>query len=144
MSVEHNKALVQRFFSFLNDKEHVNVVRDLVANDCLVNGQPTRISDLQDLILMLRTAFPNERVIVETCIAEGEYVAVRLTSSATHTGHWCSPLGVIPPTGKPCSQSGMHFFRISGGRIVELWTEWNVLGQLQQLGVVQTPDLVEA
>jgi steroid delta-isomerase-like uncharacterized protein len=142
MSREQHKDLVQRFVCILNDKEHVNALRELLADHCLVNGHPMRLADLQDFTVMMRTAFPDEQLTVETIVAEGDWVAMRISSQATHRGPWSSPLGIIPPTQQTWSQTGMQFFRVHDGLIRELWTEWNVLGQLQQLGAVAALDLV--
>ena len=136
MGANSNKDLVERFFSFLNHQEHVNVLPSLLDDPFTMNGVPDSCQALQDLILMLRSAFPDERLTVETLIVEDDYVVARLTSHATHTGTWISPVGPIAPTGKQVTQTGMHIFRMRGERIAELWTEWDVVGLLQQLDVI--------
>lgn len=42
----------------------------------------------------------------------------------------------IQPTGKPVTVSGFDYFRIAGGKIVEMWQEVDQLGMMQQLGVI--------
>jgi predicted ester cyclase len=45
----------------------------------------------------------------------------------------------IAPTGKQVTVSGLSLFRLSGGKIVEERANWDTLGMLAQLGVVQVP-----
>lgn len=62
-------------------------------------------------------------------IAEGDRVAVRLTSSARHTGKFMG----IDPTGKRYSIDEIHIFRIRDGQVVEHWHEFDKLALLAQL-----------
>ena len=45
----------------------------------------------------------------------------------------------IPPTGKEATVTSMDIYRIVDGKIVEQWTESDMFGLMQQLGVVPTP-----
>ena len=40
------------------------------------------------------------------------------------------------PTGKLIAMTGMEIFRIENGRIADLWGEANLLGLMQQLGIL--------
>jgi len=46
------------------------------------------------------------------------------------------PLPGIPPTGKEATLTFTDIYRIVDGKIVEQWTEGNLLSLLQQLGVI--------
>ena len=56
----------------------------------------------------------------------------RWTARGTHTGD----LWGIAGTGKDITVTGTSVDRISGGRIIESWSNWDTLGLMQQLGVV--------
>ena len=43
------------------------------------------------------------------------------------------------PTNKELSWTGITIDRISEGRIVESWANWDMMGMMQQLGVVHAP-----
>ncbi len=69
---------------------------------------------------------------VEQQFAEGDLVATRWTARGTHEGELIG----IQPTGKQVTVSGMTTFRLSGGKIVEEFTQWDNPGMLQQLGAI--------
>jgi len=75
-------------------------------------------------------AFPDTRTFVEDVIAEGDKVAVRWTTRATHKeSSWASSRPAI------CyGNGGIGIFRFLGGKIVESWDEYEALGLLRQLG----------
>ena len=77
-----------------------------------------------------RRAFPDS---IDIQLAEGEMVATRATSRGTHRGVFMG----IEPTNKELSWTGITIDRISEGKIVESWTNWDVMGMMQ-LGVVLT------
>jgi predicted ester cyclase len=62
-------------------------------------------------------------------IAEGDRVAVRLTTSARHTGQFMG----IDPTGERYSIDEIHIFRIRDGQVIEHWHEFDKLALLRQL-----------
>lgn len=70
------------------------------------------------------------RFEIRDVIAEDDRVAVRLTTSARHTGRF---LG-IEPTGNRYEINEIHIFRIREGQLVEHWHEFDraaLLGQLK-------------
>jgi predicted ester cyclase len=63
-------------------------------------------------------------------------VATRITATAKHNG----PFQGIAPTGKSVHTTGLVLHRVKDGLITEEWTEFDMLGLLQQIGAV--PELV--
>ena len=63
---------------------------------------------------------------------EGDTAAARFTITGTDTGGFMG----MPPTGKSVTVTGMDFMRFRDGKIVEHWGEMDMLGLLQQLGVI--------
>jgi predicted ester cyclase len=45
----------------------------------------------------------------------------------------------IPPTGRTAAVTGITIQRLQDGKVVEGWTNWDVMGTLQQLGVAPRP-----
>jgi predicted ester cyclase len=56
----------------------------------------------------------------------------RFTSRGIHSG----PLGNIPTTGKAGSVTGMVLFRFEKDQVAEVWVNIDMLGLLQQLGII--------
>jgi predicted ester cyclase len=65
-------------------------------------------------------------------ITEGDKVVVRGTFRGTHQGVMMG----IPPTGKQVTVTLIDVNRIEGGKLVERWGITDMLGMMQQLGVI--------
>jgi steroid delta-isomerase-like uncharacterized protein len=78
------------------------------------------------------SAFPDLDRTIEDLVAEGDKVVARWTAKGTHTGDFQG----IAPSGRVATSSGITIFRIADGRIVEEWSESDMLGLLQQLGAI--------
>ncbi len=80
----------------------------------------------------IRAAFPDVHIQVHAQVAEGDMVASHYTVRGTHLGEFMG----APPTGRPISVEAMTLHRLSGGRIAQSWTCWDVVGFLQDIGVL--------
>jgi len=81
---------------------------------------------------VLIAAFPDFQITVEDQVAAGDKVVVRWTDTGTHLGEFAG----AAPTGKPLLLTGIDILRIAGGRIVERWSEYDMLSVVEELGVV--------
>jgi ketosteroid isomerase-like protein len=140
MSTEHNKQLVLRWKEERN-QGNVNVVDDLCTPDCVLHmsGLPTPgpvrgRQAFKHLFAAYLAAFAFHSM-PEFLVAEGDLVVVRETYRLTHQGEFQG----IAPTGKDVSVTGTEIYRIVDGMFVEQWVEADMLGLLQQLGVVPAP-----
>jgi steroid delta-isomerase-like uncharacterized protein len=85
-----------------------------------------------------RQAFPDIQTTTEDLIAEGDKVVVRWTTSGTHLGD-TEVFG--PATGNRIEITGITIQRFDEeGKIAEGWTNADMLGQMQQLGMAPGPD----
>ncbi len=137
MSAEENKAIVRRAWEKVINQGNLAAADEIFAADYVYHtpGSP----DLHGLeegvkqpVSMQRTAFPDIHFTVEDIIAEGDMVAHRWSAIGTHRGEFMG----IPPTDSQVTMTGIVFSRISGGKVVEDWAVSDMLGLLQQLGVV--------
>ena len=80
----------------------------------------------------LLTAFPDSNFIVDDVVAEGDKVAVRHRLQGTHQAE----LQGIPATGRQVEIGGIVIFRIENGMVAEAWLNADIMGMMQQLGVV--------
>jgi predicted ester cyclase len=84
---------------------------------------------------MLRGAFPNLEVTVEDQVAEGDRVVTRWITRGTHKGEFQG----IPPTGRQVAITGITIFLVADDKLLEGWSNADMLGMLQQLGAVPEP-----
>ena len=139
MSTEDNKALVLRWKDEIWNKRNLNIVENLYAPDYVghIVGTPGPVRGRQALRQLLAVYFAafDIQITSEFLIAEGNMVAVYDTFRFKHTG----PFQGIPPTGKEATLTSTDIYRMVDGKIVEQWTEGNLLSLMQQLGVLPTP-----
>jgi steroid delta-isomerase-like uncharacterized protein len=83
-----------------------------------------------------RSAFPDIQVTIEEQVAEGDKVVTLWTFRGTHQGE----LGGMPASGNQVTVKGMSMDRISGGKFVETWDNYDALGMMQQIGAVPSPE----
>ena len=88
---------------------------------------------------VLFDAFPDFHVTVEDMLAEGDKVMYRGRVSGTHTGEFMG----AHPSGKRFEVTEMHVDRVAGGKIVEHWGLLDIMGMLQQIGVIHEPEEAE-
>lgn len=139
MSVEENKILVCRTVEEAWNRGNLSVVDEHLSPDYihhnLPRGMPHDREGYKQTIRMHRQAFPDFHLTIEDVVAEGDKVVLRFKWSGTHKGEY---LG-IPPTGKQITVTAICIHRIEGGKVVEQWAEVNVMGMMQQLGVLPPP-----
>lgn len=138
MDPETNKAIIRRLYDGLFNGGDLAVAGDLLDPDYVGHDPPDSPAPLRGPAAMaegarhLRAAFPDCRFVVEELIAEGDAVAARVALTGTHAG----PLGTLAPTGRRVAVTGTVTYRLSAGRIVASWGNWDNLGLLRQLGLL--------
>ena len=142
MSAEENKVVARRYFEAGN-RNDLDAWDALCAPDMVLLlgfAEPVRgLAGVKGFTAAFHAAFAPFYLRVEDLIAEGDKVVARWTTGGTHAGPLPSPGGVIPPTGKEVAMSGISVLRLAGGRIVEERVQADVLGMMQQLGVLPVP-----
>jgi predicted ester cyclase len=135
MSTEENKALDRRYVEEVLNKGNIDVIDEIMAPEYVghVTGFPlaNREGDKQ-FISMLRSAFPDIHFTIEDQIVEGDKAVHRMTARGTHKGEFNG----IPSTGKRATVSVTNINRFAGGKVVEAWAVIDLLGLMQQLGVI--------
>ena len=135
MSTEDNKAIVRRLLEEGFNQKNLAVFDELYAPNFVYRLALTTIEGVEafkQFSITFFTAFPDLRFTIEDQLAEGDKVVTRWIASGTHRG----PFQGIPPTGKQVTVTGIGINRLANGKIVENWTNFDMLGLLQQLGVI--------
>jgi predicted ester cyclase len=139
MSTEHNKALVRRVFEEAMNHNKPDVYNEVIAADYVNYDFPTPTPGLEgfkSVDAMFKAAFPDFHVTIEDELAEGDRVASRGYFTGTHTGEFMG----IPPTGKSIKVSYIDIWTVEGGKLKENWVQMDMLGLMQQLGVIPAPE----
>lgn len=135
-SLEQNKALVRRFVDQIFVQGRNDAVDELLAGDFVPHtwGRMAGGRDgLKQAIERVSNGLADTSMTIEDVIAEGDRVAVRLTSHARQVGEFMG----LPPSGREYTIGEIHVFRIRDGKVVEHWHEADFLGMMRQLGALQ-------
>ena len=136
MSIEQNKSIVRRWIEEVWNKGNVAVIDEVYAPDYIQHEPaPETVNSseaLKQYVSTYLTAFPDLNLSIEDLLAEGDKVVWRFKS----TGHQNGPFMGLPPTGKTGNITGIVIFRLENSRIVEGWVNLDVLGLLQQVGII--------
>lgn len=128
-----NTTIVRRAFEAWN-KRDLSTITQLFP-DCLYHSPATgdiKGEAYRTFFTALLDGFPDGRLTVNDELTENDKVVVRWSFTGTHKAN----LMGIATTGKRVTMTGMSIIRITNGKIVEAWEEWDNLGLMQQLGVV--------
>lgn len=131
-SLERNKELAREFIDRVFVHQEDAAIDELVAEDFVPHTFGPMPPGREGLRAGMRRAgagVSEARFEIHDVIAEGDRVAVRLTTTARHTGTFMG----IEPTGNRYSIDEIHIFRIRDGRIAEHWHAFDTMALLSQL-----------
>jgi predicted ester cyclase len=126
MSIEENKEVVRRFVAEI-DEQNLDALHELVAPDLAQQWRGRFAWNFN--------MFPGHRAEIVDMLAEGDQVWVRLVTSGGYAGGWMG----IPASDVHWTNTGVYFYRLKGGKIVEGEGFFNVLEHLKQLGAEIVP-----
>ena len=127
MSIEANKALARRIVDEMWNTKNLKVVDEVYSPEFGGGHEATK-----QFVTATLAAFPDLHNTIKDQIAENDLVVTRYVISGTHQGEFAN----IPPTGKQFRVTGIEMHRFTDGKLVELWNIMDMLGALQQLGVI--------
>ena len=137
MSLEENKAIVRRWIEELN-RRNLAVLDELVAPDFFHPTWQLRGPEgYKQFFTMMLKGFPDLHETVEDIIAERARVWHRFECTGTHTGEFGFGPIRLAPTGKSVTWTGVNFWRIVDGKVVEKESVYDMLDFLKQLGVIE-------
>jgi predicted SnoaL-like aldol condensation-catalyzing enzyme len=122
-----NEALALRYHNDIYQKGKLEVADEILSPNFVLHN-PTLPEELRKgsegakkYASAVIAAVPDRKLVNEDIFAKGDKVLLRWTISGTNTG----PLFGNPPTGKPYVATGFDLFRISNGKIMEMWQQYN-------------------
>jgi predicted ester cyclase len=114
------------------------VLDELMAADLVDHnpfpGQGPGLQGYKECQRGVRAAFADASRRADVIVADGDLVVAHWSATGIHTANF---LG-LAATGRRVEVTGFDMFRMRDGRAVEIWTEFNGLGVLAQIGGLPT------
>jgi len=138
MKPEEMKAALAKMIDDFWHKGDVNTAYEIYSEDIVFHRVPFPPIVGKEANMQVDAgtlaAFTENHTTIDKMIVEGDMAAMRWTWEAVHTG--TSPSLGIPATGKRVRSGGCSVFAFRDGKIVEQWEYGDMLGLLQQLGLI--------
>jgi steroid delta-isomerase-like uncharacterized protein len=139
---ERNKAVILQMFEETWNRGNLDYINLVVAED-FRDYTPQHFftppllgrQALYDAVKGFREGFSDFHFQMIQIVAEGAHVTYLGRATGTHDGTFFD----VPPTGKKVSVIGINEFHLVGGKIVERWSIFDLLGMMQQLGIGTGP-----
>ncbi|HWZ30372.1 MAG TPA: ester cyclase [Bryobacteraceae bacterium] len=134
---EQERDLGRRWFELVWNQGRREAIAELLTPEAVIHDGGTDTvgpEGFYPFFDRLNHAFSTFHVNVEDSMADGDKVCVRWSCTAKHTG---DGLG-MPPTGVTIHITGISILRVAGGKLIEGWQNWDMLGMMQQIQGVQT------
>ncbi|MEO8274082.1 MAG: ester cyclase [Chloroflexota bacterium] len=131
--LDRNKAVARQVIERIFMRQEDTAIDELVSDRFVAHSFGPMAPGRDGLRAGMRRAgagVSDARFEIHDMVAEDDRVAVRLTTSARHTGRFMG----IDPTGNRYEIDEIHIFRIRDGQMVEHWHEFDraaLLGQLR-------------
>jgi steroid delta-isomerase-like uncharacterized protein len=135
MTPEERTDLIRRTLDEMWNNGNVDMGDQMFAAHCSFHDPSFPVDGLagiKDQVRMLRQAQPDLHMDVHEIAADDDLTCSRWTMAGTARGEFRG----LPATGKTYVMSGMTMDKWEGDRIVESWANYDLLGALQQLGII--------
>ena len=121
-NAETNKAVFRRYMECM-DKQDFSSLRAMFTPDFRAHpsGQTMPAEGYEQMARMFYAAFPDGTHELNALLADGDLVCARVTFAGTHKGDFMG----IAPSGKRGACTGFTMARIVGGKIAEMWGEFD-------------------
>ena len=115
-------------------KGKIDLIAQLCADDFVMRDPVAGEIDrrgFEQHVQTYRKAFPDLKIEVIDQIVSGDRVMSRWRATGTHQGD----LMGIPATNKKGMVEGLTVGRYANGKLVESYSQWDVMGLMRQLGI---------
>ena len=125
---ERNKAVVRAYLGEIATRGNI-AARELYFTPATTfNGAPDLARQFARVVA-IRRAFPDLEMTIEQQIAEGPWVATRVTWRGTHAGEFAG----IAATSRRVEYAGTAMDRLENGKVVEMWHTVNMHLLMRQI-----------
>jgi steroid delta-isomerase-like uncharacterized protein len=95
-------------------------------------GHEPTLAGFKDKIAGFRAAFPDIEYDLQDIVASGDTVATRWVVAGSLQQEFMG----IPAAGQRVRVEGMNFYRLKDGLVTDIWTQFDGVAMLQQLGAI--------
>jgi len=113
----------------------LDVMREVFADQVLVNGEAYDQAAYLESVQMYFLLSPDIMMEPTFIVTADEHVTLRLEFSGTGQGEFLGH----DISDQEYEVSEIMVFRVADGRFAEQWYEWDELGFLTQLGILESP-----
>lgn len=141
MTPEDRKNTIRRLTDELWNKGNVDVCDGVYTENCSFHDPSfpiDGIAGMKQQVRELRAANPDLHMDSHEVLIDGDMSASRFTMGGTARGEFRG----IPGTGKTWVMTGMVMDKWEGGRIAEEWVSYDLMGTLQQIGIIPSMEQV--
>ena len=136
MTNADNEAVVLRFYEQMNNERKLELAPELFTADHTMHDPQVPVGEGPEAMAAAVSAMQrgiDAHWTINDIFSAGDRVVVRWTGSGSHIGE----VKGISPTGRPVGPIECNVIhRMADGKIAETWRVWDMLGFLQQIGVV--------
>jgi steroid delta-isomerase-like uncharacterized protein len=103
----------------------------LVDHNPAPGHEPT-LAGFKQKVAGFAAIFPDLEEDLQDVIASGDTVATRWVVTGSQQQEFMG----IPATGQAIRVEGMNFYRLKNARVTHIWTQFDGVGMMQQLGAI--------
>ena len=135
-----NVRIAKSMVDVINDRD-LERLDEFVTQDVVRHSAATAgvvVTNLEEFKAFLKSDFaavPDSVMSVDIIFGNQDFVAMRAVYAGTQSGQ----MGPFPPTGKRFELPFIGILKIDGGKISEIWVEWDNVFALSQLGHLSPP-----
>lgn len=136
MSPDNARLVVRRLYEVVLNQQNLAVLPSLLAPGFNRNGHALGHAGMAALLHTYFSAFPDLTCTIESMIADGDQVAVRMTWHGAHRGPWLGQAA----SGKRVSWTVLGWHQVRDGRIARSWVQEDTAGLLAAIRTGADPD----
>ena len=125
---DRNKTVVRAYLDEIAQRGNIIARERYFTSTTTFNGDPDLARPFAR-IAETRLAFPDLEMTIEQQVAEGSWVATRVTYRGTHMGAFAA----VPATRRRIEYSGTAMDRLENGKVVEMWHTVNIHLLMRQI-----------
>jgi steroid delta-isomerase-like uncharacterized protein len=135
LALSDNVEIITRFERAFRaaDQETIDKLAapGLVDHNPAPDHEPT-LAGFKQKVAGFKTTFPDLEEDLQDIIASGDTVATRWVVTGSQQQDFMG----IPASGQTIRVEGMNFYRLKDGRVTDLWTQFDGVALMQQLGAI--------